>query len=71
MIIVGILQPGLTPVIIAVALVNWAGFARIIRAETISLREREFVEAARALGVSPPADPRAPHRPEHGRRARS
>lgn len=49
---VGILQPGLTPVIVAVALVNWAGFARIIRAEAISLREREFVEAARALGVS-------------------
>jgi len=49
---VGILQPGLTPVIVAVALVNWAGFARIIRAETMSLREREFVEAARALGVS-------------------
>lgn len=51
-IVVGVMQPGLTPVIIAVALVNWAGFARIIRAETISLREREFVEAARALGVS-------------------
>jgi peptide/nickel transport system permease protein len=51
-IVVGILQPGLTPVIIAVAIVNWAGFARIIRAETISLREREFVDAARALGVS-------------------
>jgi peptide/nickel transport system permease protein len=50
-IIVGVLQPGLTPVIVAVALVNWAGFARIIRAETISMREKEFVEAARALGV--------------------
>lgn len=48
---VGILQPGLTAVIVAVALVNWAGFARIIRAEALSLREREFVEAARALGV--------------------
>jgi ABC-type dipeptide/oligopeptide/nickel transport system permease subunit len=49
---VGILQPGLTAVIVAVALVNWAAFARIIRAETLSLRKREFVEAARALGVS-------------------
>lgn len=47
----GILQPGLTAVIIAVALVNWAGFARIIRAQALSLREREFIEAARALGV--------------------
>jgi peptide/nickel transport system permease protein len=52
-IVVGILQPGLTSVIVAVAVVNWAGFARIIRAETMSLREREFVEAARALGVPP------------------
>jgi peptide/nickel transport system permease protein len=50
-IVVGILSPGLTSVIVAVAAVNWAGFARIIRAEAISLREREFVEAARALGV--------------------
>jgi ABC-type dipeptide/oligopeptide/nickel transport system permease subunit len=49
---VGILQPGLTAVIVAVALVNWAAFARIIRAETLSLRKREFIEAARALGVS-------------------
>ena len=31
-IVVGVLQPGLTPVVVAVALVNWAGFARIIRA---------------------------------------
>lgn len=51
-IVVGVLRPGLTPVVVAVALVNWAGFARIIRAETISLREREFIEAGRALGVS-------------------
>jgi peptide/nickel transport system permease protein len=50
-IIVGILQPGLTAVIAAISLVNWAGFARIIRAQVLSLREREFVEAAHALGV--------------------
>lgn len=49
---VGILQPGLTAVIVAVALVNWAAFARIIRAEALSLCKREFIEAARALGVS-------------------
>jgi peptide/nickel transport system permease protein len=51
-IIVGILQPGLTAVIVAISLVNWAGFARIIRAQVLSLREREFIEAAHALGVS-------------------
>ncbi|MEZ4499252.1 MAG: ABC transporter permease [Thermomicrobiales bacterium] len=51
-ILVGMLQPGLTAVILAISLVNWAGFARIVRAQVISLKERAFVEAARALGVS-------------------
>jgi peptide/nickel transport system permease protein len=50
-IIAGMLQPGLWSVILAVSVVNWAGFARIIRAQVLSLREREFVEAAHALGV--------------------
>lgn len=50
-IIAGMLEPGLAAVIVAVSVVNWAGFARIIRAQVLSLREREFVEAARALGV--------------------
>ncbi len=50
-IVVGVMGPGLPAVIVAVALVNWAGFARIIRAETVSIRQQEFVEAARALGV--------------------
>ena len=36
-------------VILALVVVTWAGFARIVRAQTMSLREREFIEAARAL----------------------
>ncbi|HEY7033777.1 MAG TPA: ABC transporter permease [Thermomicrobiales bacterium] len=47
----GMFKPGIPAVILAVSVVNWAGFARIIRAQTLSLRERAFVEAARALGV--------------------
>jgi ABC-type dipeptide/oligopeptide/nickel transport system permease subunit len=50
-IFVGALKPGLTAVILAISVVNWAGFARIVRAQVISLKERAFVEAARALGV--------------------
>lgn len=50
-ILVGMLKPGLTAVILAISVVNWAGFARIVRAQVISLKERAFVEAARALGV--------------------
>jgi len=42
---------GLLAVVIAVSLVNWAGFARVVRGEVLALRQREFVEAARALGV--------------------
>jgi oligopeptide transport system permease protein len=37
----------------AIGLVNWVNLARIVRGLTLSLREREFVEAARAVGSSP------------------
>jgi ABC-type dipeptide/oligopeptide/nickel transport system permease subunit len=50
-IFVGMLEPGLTAVILAISVVNWAGYARIVRAQVLTLKERAFVEAARALGV--------------------
>ncbi len=50
----GALEPGVWPVILAVGTIIWAGFARVIRAQVITLREREFIEAARALGTSTP-----------------
>ncbi len=46
------LEPGFAAIVLAVSVVNWAGFARIIRAQAMSLRRREFVEAAKALGIS-------------------
>ncbi len=46
------LGPSLDNVIIAVAIVNWPSYARLVRAQALALREREFVEAARALGSS-------------------
>lgn len=51
-ILAGVIGPGLTAVVIAVGLINWAGFARIVRGEVLALREREYVQAAQALGVS-------------------
>lgn len=39
-------------VIMVIALLSWPGTARLIRADVIALKEREFVEAARALGAS-------------------
>jgi len=48
----GWLGPGLPAVILALALTGWASFAVIVRGEMLSLRERDFVSAARVLGVS-------------------
>jgi len=48
----GILQPGLPVVIFVIAIAQWPYMARIIRGQTLSLREKEFVEAARSLGAS-------------------
>jgi peptide/nickel transport system permease protein len=39
-------------VIFVIAFVNWTYIARIVRGQTLSLREKEFVEAARSLGAS-------------------
>ena len=44
-------RPGLTHLILALVVNGWVLYARLARAETLTLREREFVEAARALGV--------------------
>jgi peptide/nickel transport system permease protein len=48
----GTIQPGLGVIIFLIALVNWTYIARIVRGLVLSLREREFVEASRALGAS-------------------
>ncbi len=48
--VIGALGPGLVGVVLAVGFVNWAGVARVVRGEVLALREKEFVEAARALG---------------------
>jgi peptide/nickel transport system permease protein len=48
----GTIQPGLGLVIFLIALANWTYIARIVRGLVLSLREREFVQASRALGAS-------------------
>ena len=45
------LGDGIINIFLALALVNWASVARIVRAETLKLRESEYVEAARSIGV--------------------
>ncbi len=49
-ILAGAMGPGLPATVVAIGLVNWAGFARVIRGEVLTLREAEYVQAARAAG---------------------
>jgi peptide/nickel transport system permease protein len=48
----GTIQPGLTVVVTVISLSLWPYMARIVRGQVLSLREKEFVEAARSLGAS-------------------
>jgi peptide/nickel transport system permease protein len=48
----GLIKPGLGVVIFVIAFTSWTYMARIVRGQTLSLREKEFVEAARASGAS-------------------
>jgi peptide/nickel transport system permease protein len=52
MAIAGALGPSLTNAIIAIAAVTWAIYARLARGQILSLRRREFVEAAQGIGAS-------------------
>jgi len=48
-----VLGPSLTNVVLALSLVGWVGYARLVRGQVLSVRELEYVEAARALGAGP------------------
>jgi len=48
----GLVKPGLSVVIFTITFVNWTYIARILRGQVLSLREKEFIEAARSLGAS-------------------
>ena len=52
MVLVAFLQPSLSSTVIGIALVTWPQVARVVRGEFLSLRSREFVQAARTLGES-------------------
>ena len=49
----GLLGPGINNIIIALGVVGWVGFARVARAQVLSLKHREHVQAAQALGTRP------------------
>ena len=52
LVIVGVLGPSLFNVMLALSFGGWIGYARIARGSTLSVREKEFIEATRALGTS-------------------
>lgn len=51
--VIAFLEPSLTNIMIVIGLTSWMGVARLVRAETLSLRERDFVAAARLSGSGP------------------
>jgi len=54
LIVVAVLKPSIWNIMVVIGLTNWVGTARFVRAEILSLREQEFVQAAAAVGASGP-----------------
>ena len=52
--IILVLGPGIVPICIALSMTTWVGLCRLVRGETLRHRDREYVRAAKALGVSAP-----------------
>jgi peptide/nickel transport system permease protein len=50
---VAALGPSLVTIIVVLGLTGWERYTRVVRAEVLALREKDFVEAARAIGVGP------------------
>ena len=50
--LVSVTHPGMTVVIVVIAVFGWAAVARIVRGQVLSIREKEYIEAARSLGAS-------------------
>jgi peptide/nickel transport system permease protein len=48
-----VLGPSLTVIIAVISFFSWAGISRIVRGQTLSLKEKEYIEAARSLGAGP------------------
>jgi len=50
--VIAVLEPSIWNIMIVIGITSWMGMARLVRAEVLSLKEREFVLAAKALGLS-------------------
>jgi len=52
--VLSVFGPSLIGLVLVIGAVGWTTFARVVRAETLSLRSRDYIEAARALGLGTP-----------------
>ncbi|MBN1621397.1 MAG: ABC transporter permease [Endomicrobiales bacterium] len=52
LLVIAFLEPNIYNVMIVIGFTSWPGLTRLVRAETLSLREREFIQAAELLGLS-------------------
>ncbi len=52
--LLAVLSPGMNSIIIAFVVVGWAGYARLVRGQVLTVKEMEYIQAARALGSSTP-----------------
>ena len=52
LVLVSVFGPSLLSIFVAIGLVNWVGLARLVRGQVLSIKEKEFVESARAVGSS-------------------
>jgi peptide/nickel transport system permease protein len=52
--LVAVLGPSLTNVVLALSVIGWVGYARLVRGQALRTRELEYVQAAKALGASAP-----------------
>ena len=53
LVVVSVFGPSLLTIFGAIALVNWVGLARLVRGQVLSIKEKEFIEAARSSGSAP------------------
>jgi oligopeptide transport system permease protein len=53
LVVVSVFGPSIVTIFGAIALVNWVGLARLVRGQVLSIKEKEFIEAARSSGSAP------------------
>ncbi len=51
LVVLAVVGPGLTTLIFVIGVTNWVAYARVVRGEVLSIKERDFVKAARAVGA--------------------